>query len=219
MKKFGWVAAVLLCLSFAVPAGAAVPGAFTVGVDGGASIPLSDFGKAFKTSGMGGAFIEYSITSFVGIGLDGSYNQFTGKDLPADFSSKLKIWQGGAHLTLSAPTVAGGATMPIVPYVRGGLGWYYNTTDVEFPGGSDQSTSDKLGFNLGVGVDLHPTPQFGLGVFGTWHGVSNAFAVREFDDLGNVISSKDRMLNYVAVGVLLSFSATPGHTTTTTTTP
>ncbi len=219
MRKLGFLLAALLSLSFVASAGAAVPGSATIGVDGGASIPLGDFGKSFKTSGMGGAFIEYSLTSFIGLGLDGSYNQFTGKDLPADVSSKFKIWQGGGFVRLSAPTVAGGTTMPIVPYVRGGLGWYRNDAEETVLGVESKTTSNKLGFNLGVGADFHATPQFGVGVFGTWHGISNAFKVTEFDDLGNIIGHKNRMANYVAVGLTLSFSAVPGAGGATTTTP
>lgn len=218
MKKFG-IVAVLLCL-FAVPALAA-PGEITFGLDGGMGIPMGDFGKAFKAGFNGGVFADYMVTDMFAIGVDGSYNQFKGKDVPFSIDiptvgtlnvtdEKFTVLQFGAHVKV-APAMK---DMPLAPYLQVGAGIYSGKDEVTADlDGVDESTSaskSKFGYNIGIGADYKATPQIGVGVFGTFHSIMNAFEA--------VGGTEKKSANYVAVGLKVSFS-TAATTTTKTTTP
>jgi opacity protein-like surface antigen len=212
MRRFGIVLLALACVSFSAPAWAAIPGGITFGVDGGAAIPMGDFSDGFKTGWNGGAFLDFALASVIEIGADGSYNRFDAKDLAVGATdARVSIIQGGGHIKLSTPY--GQGTMPVMPYVQAGLGWYQLKSEATVLGVDVSDTQNKLGFSLGAGFDYRATPQVGAGIFATWHGISDAYKVEEFDDLNNVISSKNRMANYFAVGLKLSFGAAPASAT------
>ncbi len=203
MKKFG-IAVVLLCL-FAVPALAA-PGEMTFGLNGGAAIATGDFGKGFSTGFTGGVFGDYMFTDMVGAGVDLSYNRWKAKDVDVNFTEL----QFGGHIKL----VPAMKDMPVAPYLQVGAGAYNGKTDVS---GAESKT--KFGYNIGIGADYKVTPQVGVGLFGTWHAITDAFESTTVDLSTGATTTEKKSANYIAIGLKVTFMTTPTTTTTKTTTP
>lgn len=225
MRKLGIVVAALLCL-YAVPALAAAPGEITFGLNGGVAVPMGDFGDAYKMGFTGGVFADYAFSPMFALGLDASYNQFKGKDLPVEIrddtgtllfaitDAKVTPIQFGAHVKAMPPM----ANMPFEPYLQLGAGFYNVKAEVTTASdvlpalaGTTDETKSKFGYNIGIGADYKMTPQVGLGLFGTFHSITDAFTS------DTATGTEKKAANYFAVGLKLTFMTTPTTTTKTTT--
>lgn len=227
MRKLVLLAVV--CMAFAVPALAAAPGEMTFGLNGGVGIPMSDFGDAYKMGFTGGVFGDYAFTPIFALGVDASYSQFKGKDLPIEFrdtagdllfaitDAKVTPIQFGAHLKATPPM----ENMPLAPYAQVGAGFYSvkgevtTASDVEpLLAGTSDETKTKFGWNIGIGADYKVTPAFGLGIFGTYHNITDAFVKESVDITTGETTSEKKSASYFTVGVKLTFSTAAMTSTT-----
>jgi opacity protein-like surface antigen len=199
MRKFGIVLAALACLSLMAFPVQAAKGDFTFGLDGGMGIPTGDFGDAFNAGVLGGVFGDYQIHEMIAVGVDGSYSQYKGKDLPADITDlKATLIQGGAHVKVMPQM----KDMKVLPYLQVGAG-IYNVKGEQTSTNADASgseTKSKFGFYVGVGADYQVNPQIGVGLFGAYHDVPDAF------DFGNGDTATTKAANMISVGVKVTFS-------------
>ncbi len=200
MKKSVLLVA-LFAFLFAVPLAHAAKGEFTFGLDGGVAIPTGDFGNTAKQGFLGGVFGDYQVHNMLAVGIDGAYSQNKGKDLPAEVTdAKLTIIQYGVHVKVMPEM----KEMKVLPYVQVGAGLYNaksEFTDIE---GTSSDTQNKFGFNIGVGADYKVTPMVGVGVFGTYHNVTDAL-----EEVNPDLTVTKKAANYVAVGLKITFMTTP----------
>ena len=129
--------------------------ALSVGVSGGAAIPLGDFGDFgdFYTTGYNGtvSLMFKSVGSPIGIRIDGMYNKMSLKDdaiitIPGQGSvESASIASANANLVYSLPGVG------ISPYLIGGGGIY----SLKVHGDNfDTDADNKAGVNGGIGVSF-----------------------------------------------------------------
>lgn len=114
----------------------------TLGIAGGAAIPIGDLGDAFNTgfNGTVGLGIS-SVVTPLGFRVEGMYNKFLGRDDVGGNQPDRRIIAGTANLTYSLPGTG------IRPYLIGGAGYYGSKPDVD--GAESES---KFGLNGGIGA-------------------------------------------------------------------
>jgi outer membrane protein W len=139
-------------------------GMFGADLGGVLTMPMGDFGDAFKMGWRAGANVGYFVTDQIQVGATGAYSQNKVDDTTGVGDAKLNIWQFGAfgkyHFKMQNPTLA--------PYVRAGLGFYNGKTSVS--GGSSASSTD-LGINGGLGVAFAVSPTASVFVEGAYHNI------------------------------------------------
>ena len=154
----------------AAPAAAQLGGVnpFSVGVSGGAAIPVGDFGDFAKTG--------YSVDGIVAVRFPASpislrgevgYTRFDLKDSAFEdedsggLRGNFRTISGVANVVLTVP--AGPAVM-VRPYLIGGVGVYNSRTGVSGGGVTVNGASqNRLGFNGGVGLEIPLSGITGLG--------------------------------------------------------
>ena len=113
----------------------------TIGLAGGAAIPLGDLADLYNT-GYNGT-VSLGLSSFgspIGLRFEGMYNKILGRDdvgNPPD----ARIVAGTANLVYALPGVG------IRPYLIGGAGYYGLKPDVD-----NIESENKLGLNGGIGA-------------------------------------------------------------------
>ena len=121
---------------------AQAPKPFTIGLAGGAAIPLGDLADVYNTGYNGTASVGLSsLGTPLGIRFEGMYNKLFGRD---DFSVNqpdARIVAGTANLIYALPGVG------IRPYLIGGAGYYGLKPDVP-----NIESENKLGLNGGIGA-------------------------------------------------------------------
>ena len=123
---------------------------FTVGLSGGAAIPLSDLSDTHKVGYNAAAHLGINMpASPVGFRLEGFYNKFAGQDEGVLSRADRRIAGGNVNITYAF----GG--MGMRPYVIGGVGSY----NVKDEGGASRT---DFGINAGVGAKFQLS---GLGTF------------------------------------------------------
>lgn len=139
-------------------------GMFGADLGGVLTMPMGDFGDAFKMGWRAGANVGYFVTDQICVGATGAYSQNKIDDTTGVGDAKFNIWQFGAFgkymFKMQNPTIA--------PYVRAGLGFYNGKTSVS--GGSSASATD-LGMNLGLGTSFAVSPTASVFVEGAYHNV------------------------------------------------
>jgi len=122
----------------------------TIGLSGGASIPLSDLSDSHKVGYNAAAHLGINMPmSPVGFRLEGFYNKFAGQDEGVFTNEDIRIAGGNVNITYAF----GGTGMR--PYVIGGVGSY----NIKPDGGT---SSTEFGINAGVGAKFQLS---GLGTF------------------------------------------------------
>jgi len=187
MRSWKFVGPVLLIVLFASSALAAgssmsssssstSSGSWTLGINGGGSFPTGDYKDVANTGWNIGGQGDYWINSMWGVGVDAAYHANNGSDdfnaaLVADpaFGTGSEVkWstiQYGAHVAFMIPT----QSSQIFPYLQGGVAGY--NVKFKIDGGlqpGDESVN-KVGFNIGTGVDFRATPVVNLGINGTYN--------------------------------------------------
>ncbi len=153
MKKISYaVAALATLLLSATTSSAQSAKAVSLGISGGAPIPVGDFGDVYKTGYNGTVSLQLnSVGTPLGIRIDGMYNNFSGRDdLLIDVDDN-RIMSANANLVYALPGTG------IRPYLIGGAGIYSQKRD--FP---DAKTFNDFGLNGGIGAS------FPLGGFSTF---------------------------------------------------
>ncbi len=184
MKRFFTLsmAAVLLVLLAVGVSATERKGMFGADLGGVLTLPMGDFGDAFKMGWRAGANVGYFVTDQIQVGATGAYSQNKVDDTTGVGDVKLNILQFGAFgkymFKMQNPTIA--------PYVKTGVGFYNGKASVS--GGSSTSSTD-MGINGGVGVNFAVSPTASVFVEGAYH---------------NIFS--DPSTNYVAANAGLSFT-------------
>jgi len=141
----------------------------TLGVGGGASIPLGSTSDALKTGWDGTVVFQYKpATSPVGFQIDGMYQQLKASDSAKvidALADKSEIWSGTGNVVFWFST---SAETKVRPYLIGG-GGIYNVKAKDTDGTSASET--KFGINVGAGFDFDLQPKFGLFLEGRFHDV------------------------------------------------
>lgn len=158
-------------------------GGWTVGVHGGATLPMGDFAdKNFTEAQTGwqfGGSIDYRLTDMWAFGIDGSMIQNSSghEGETIDFGDgpvtldewKFKTWQFGAHGNLMFPMEGA-----FKPYAMAGVGFYNLKDEATVSSGGVSQTAEgegdtKFGFKLGLGGDWMFNPTTGLGLQANWN--------------------------------------------------
>jgi hypothetical protein len=118
------------------------PKPFTIGIAGGAAIPLGDLADVYNT-GYNGT-VSLGLSSYgspIGLRLEGMYNKVLGRDDVSINQPDARIVAGTANLVYGLPGVG------IRPYLIGGAGYYGLKPDVD-----NIESENKLGLNGGIGA-------------------------------------------------------------------
>jgi outer membrane protein with beta-barrel domain len=122
----------------------------SVGIAGGATLPVGDLGDATSTGYhvLGTLAISGTASSPLGFRIDGMYNSLSGKSGGPD----IKLWTVNGNLIFA---LAGGTTA--TPYLIAGAGWYNTKADE-----TGAESSSDFGINGGIGA------RFALSGFSTF---------------------------------------------------
>jgi opacity protein-like surface antigen len=148
MKRISFaIAAVAILAATASTSSAQSNKAVSIGISGGASIPVGDFGDLYTTGWNGtGSLMFRSLGSPLGIRIDGMYNRLSVKDdvigVPFD---NVSIASANANLVYNLQGTG------ITPYLIGGAGAYWLQGHGNGFNGDSQS---KLGVNGGIGASF-----------------------------------------------------------------
>jgi len=182
--KKAWPLTILAATLAVLASGPALAGGISVGVTGGADLPMGkDFKDAAKTGYAFGASGDYGLAPMWGAGIDLAYRTFKAKDdlnnavaaaliaagAPSNTTVDIK-WtaiQGGVHLRVTPPM-----TGPIKGYGQVGGAAYSlkEKIDTNTLGGTDISKT-KFGYNVGAGIDYAAAPTVSVGVLAQYHNV------------------------------------------------
>lgn len=165
---------VILCAALlAMSAGAANAASNWVGVVGGAGVPTGDYGKAATTGWQLGATGTHVMNEQWGFGADVGYHMWNGSSdanaaAEAAFGAgsewKWSAIQATAHAIYTLP-----ASGSMTPYLKGGLGFYGVTGKLKSPAGDVNDTQNKLGYNIGAGMNFASTGSTHWGVVAQYH--------------------------------------------------
>ncbi len=151
---------------FAVPlvlALCATPGAAQMEMGGptwvfiahaGYALPMGDFGDYYDGAIAAGVAGAYMFTEQYGLVVGAGWNKFSAND---DYKDDLELMgYSDATVQIIPVTVNFAALFPagdFIPYVKGGIGMYFESWDVE-NGDTDTDSQSDFGFNGGVGVKI-----------------------------------------------------------------
>jgi len=130
-----------------------------LGVNAGVDLPMGDFKDAYKSAFTIGGSAAYMFTDKYGLELGLEWSKFDASD---DLMSALEEAAPGetvdATFQFLPVTVDFVEYFPVtprlVPYVKGGLGIYFETAELEVSGKKDRRTDNDFGFNLAGGVKI-----------------------------------------------------------------
>jgi hypothetical protein len=118
------------------------PKPVSIGIAGGAAIPLGDFAD-FVNTGYNGT-VSLGLSSLgtpIGIRFEGMYNKFLGRDDIGGNQPDARVVAGTANLVYGLPGVG------IRPYLIGGAGYYGVKPDIP-----NIESENKFGLNGGLGA-------------------------------------------------------------------
>jgi opacity protein-like surface antigen len=164
MKKF--VALPLLMLLFGTAAFAQMQTTgpmWVLGLNVGYGLPLGDFKDGFDGAVVAGASGCYMFTDKYGLELGGEWVKF-----PTKASSDV-TWQ---FIPVMVDFVANfPMNAPVVPYLKGGLGIYFETAEVKVGSLKVSESTNDFGFNLGGGVKFPIAETTAIDVGARFHNV------------------------------------------------
>ena len=127
--------------------------AISVGISGGAAIPVGDFADFYTTGYNGTASLMFrSFGSPIGLRIDGMYNRLSVKDETSVSTAEgfpinaVAVMSANANLVYNLPGTG------ITPYLIGGAGVYGLRFDVE--DADDPDVETKAGINAGIGASF-----------------------------------------------------------------
>ena len=179
MKKIILTVAALAAVSLsATTASAQSNKAISVGISGGAAIPVSDLGEDFTTGYNGTVSLMFrSFGSPIGLRVDGMYNRMSVKNdrtiaVPGfGILDAVAISSANANLVYNLPGTG------MTPYLIGGAGVYNLKRDVE--DADDPDSENKLGLNGGIGAAF-PLSGFNAFIEARYHHVFSDNVATQF---------------------------------------
>lgn len=140
--------------------------AVSIGISGGAAIPVGDLGDVYSTGYNGTLSLMFrSFGSPIGLRVDGMYNKMSPKDdAPVNFDvvDGVVITSANANLVYNLPGTG------MTPYLIGGAGIYNLKLDLE--GSNDPDSQNKFGVNGGIGASF-PLSGFNAFIEARYHHV------------------------------------------------
>lgn len=131
---------------------------WALGANIGYDLPTGDFNDAYKGGLTLGGNASYMFTSKYGLELGVEWSKFSASD---DLVSALEEASGttaDASFKFLPVMVDFVEYFPVnarlVPYVKGGLGIYFETAELEIGGEKDTRNENDFGFNLGGGARI-----------------------------------------------------------------
>lgn len=132
-------------------------GQIEVSVGGGLSLPMGDFGDAYKTGFLGGLSVGYYVTPVLVIGAEGNYYMYKAKDELIDAAKLLDPTVTDMKFSTIQATAYGKYLFKpenMSPYVKGIVGMYSDKAKVEAGSGDADVSESDIGFGAGAGVQL-----------------------------------------------------------------
>ena len=178
MKKF--VVLPLLLLVFGATAAFAqmetAGPMWAFGAHGGYGLPTGDFKDVYDGGLTVGASGCYMFTGNYGLELAVEWSKFPVTDAYLDLLKALPgVTDADANFQFLPVTFDFVANFPmggpVAPYLKGGLGMYFETAEVEINGEKDTATENDFGFNLGGGVKFPLSETTVIDVGGCFHNV------------------------------------------------
>ncbi len=157
-------------------------GTFGVDLGGVATLPMGDFGDAFKLGWKAGVGVGYCVTNEIMVGATGAYSQNKIDDTTGVGDAKFNILQFGAFGKYMFKM----QNSRVAPYLKTGVGFYNSKVSVS---GGSSASSTNMGLNGGLGVGFAVSPTASVFVEGAYHNI--------FTDVSST--------NYMAVNAGLSF--------------
>ena len=200
-RKAGLLVAVLALMALASSAQAA-KGDWSVGLNAGTGIPISDYKDAAKIGFMGGVGFSYGATENLSIGVDGSFTANSGSDdlnaaltavataaegTPTEVTGKFNLLNGGAHLKYMFP-MAEGSMMS--PYIVAGAGVYNVKAKTESPNATytGDVSENKFGLRGGLGLGYKTSENVTIGLEGAFHYINTEITSTQFIGLQAAVS-------------------------------
>jgi len=179
MKKIILAVAALAAVAFSTTSASAQSNkAISIGISGGAAIPVSDLGEDFTTGYNGTASLMFrSFGSPIGLRIDGMYNRMSVKNdrtitIPGfGILDAIAISSANANLVYNLPGTG------ITPYLIGGAGVYNLKSDVE--DADDPDSENKFGLNGGIGASF-PLSGFNTFIEARYHHVFSENVATQF---------------------------------------
>ena len=172
------LAAVAAIAVFASTSSAQSAKALSIGISGGAAIPVSDFGEDYTTGYNGTVSLMFkSVGTPIGIRIDGMYNKMSVKDdvtlsIPGvGIIDAAIISSANANLVYSLPGTG------ISPYLIGGGGIYGLKLDVD--GADDPDMETEFGVNGGIGASF-PLSGFNTFIEARYHHIFSEGVATKF---------------------------------------
>ncbi|MFZ4414263.1 MAG: outer membrane beta-barrel protein [Bacteroidales bacterium] len=144
----------------------------SIGAKAGIALPMGTFGDVYGLGFGGSAIGEYALNENMAVGLNIGYYTFSGKDLPAGYSSTFSV------IPIIVDYKYFFQTEGFMPYVGAGLGMYLETAKTTTPSitvgsitipGMDVSASEskfgfapKVGFWMGDGFKYGASLEYNL---------------------------------------------------------
>ena len=180
-RKSTLLVAALALLLVAPQAHAAAKGDVSIGVGGGALIPLSEFKDSSKLGFLGGLDVDYMVTEAVSVGVDGMYSK---NDIKDDFATangidkgNTSFFTGSGHLKYMFPMAS---ESKIMPYVTAGGGVYHIKAEATASGVTASASENKFGGHGGAGVSFKAGSSLNVDVQGLFHVVSTTGTSTKF---------------------------------------
>ena len=178
MKRISFAIAAMAAILFSASTSSAQSNkAVSIGISGGATIPVGDFGNFYTTGYNGTASLMFkSIGSPLGFRIDGMYNRLSVKndafvpDGAGGSVNSVSIAGANANLVYSLPGTG------ITPYLIGGGGIYSMKTHSD---GFDSNAENKFGVNGGIGASF-PLSGFNTFVEARFHHVFTDGSATQF---------------------------------------
>lgn len=150
MKRISLVLAAAAIAAFASTSSAQSSKALSIGISGGAAIPIGDFGDLYSTGYNGTVSLGLkSAGSPLGLRFDGMYNKMSVKDDATVTIPGLGVVENAVIMGANANLVYSLPGVGITPYLIGGGGIYSLKIDGD---DFDSDSESDFGVNGGVGA-------------------------------------------------------------------
>jgi hypothetical protein len=179
MKRYLLAVAALAAVALSATTSSAQSNkAISLGISGGAAIPVGDFGQDYTTGYNGTVSLMFkSIGSPIGLRVDGMYNRMSVKNdrtigIPGFGTvDAAVISSANANLVYSLPGTG------ITPYLIGGAGVYNLKLDLD--GADSPDSENKFGVNGGIGASF-PLSGFNTFVEARFHHIFSEGKATQF---------------------------------------
>ena len=152
--------------------------AISVGISGGAAIPVGDLGEDFTTGYNGTVSLMFrSFGSPIGLRIDGAYNHMSVKNDRTIIAPGFGVLDAVAISSANANLVYNLPGTGITPYLIGGAGVYNLKRDIE--DADDPDSENKFGLNGGIGASF-PLSGFNTFIEARYHHVFSENVATQF---------------------------------------